>query len=170
MYYRIIGAAHIICILSVVGRCKMIWPDLVPVPCPYAQCSTIKGYTYIYISPTEPSLGPCLCLWFLPSWLKFSRFALRFLELRRWYSFAANSTIAGNSFWWGGDPKHILLLESPYRSRSRFYWLAWLILATVIIIENLPRQICLFNPGRFSGQVWAPRQTFRKGGFDAKMT
>jgi len=32
-----------------------------------------------------------------------------------------------------------------------------LLIVTLIIIENLPRQ------------VWAPRQIFRKGDFDAKM-
>lgn len=87
---------------------------------------------HIYIYITYRTIPWALSLPLIPSVLIeiFSVCALRFLELRRWYSFAANSTIAGNSFWWGGDPKHILLLESPYRSRSRFYWLAWLILAT----------------------------------------
>ena len=36
---------------------------------------------------------------------------------------------------------------------------------TLIIIENLPRQICFFKPGRFSGQVWATRQIFCLGRF-----
>ena len=43
-------------------------------------------------------------------------------------------------------------------------------MCTVIIIENLPRQVYFFCTGRFSGACWLNRQVLEKGGFDAKMT
>ena len=48
--------------------------------------------------------------------------------------------------------------------------LLYYVVPTVIIIENLPRQVCLFCRGRFSGAGWLKRKVLLKGGLDAKMT